>query len=222
MSCASFGPSIVDLARGIAPDAPRRTSLDRHLRECATCAARLEAERAMTAALRRAGVVEIPAHSPGAESALLAEFDAHHAGRVPLTWRFASWTAAASVAGLTALVAATMARQVGKPPRSSAPLASRALSPSHAQLPSVEAGAAAAIAAARRVPPPVAAADAAFIVWPGASALPAFESGDLMRVELPASVAVSLGLAPRARAARVQADVLVGQDGYVRAVRLAP
>jgi hypothetical protein len=62
-----------------------------------------------------------------------------------------------------------------------------------------------------------------FIMWPGADDLPRFESGQLMRVELPASVAISLGLRPP-RPLRndgvVQSDVLVGQDGYARAVRL--
>jgi len=60
-------------------------------------------------------------------------------------------------------------------------------------------------------------------MWPGAGSLPRFESGQLMRVELPASVVLSLGLRP-SRPLRndgtVQTDVLVGQDGYARAVRL--
>jgi hypothetical protein len=43
-----------------------------------------------------------------------------------------------------------------------------------------------------------------------------------MRVEMPVSVALSLGLAPSARATVVQADVLIGQDGFARAIRLAP
>ena len=57
-------------------------------------------------------------------------------------------------------------------------------------------------------------------MWPGARDLPRFESGQLMRVELPASVASSLGLRPPQPSAFVQTDVLVGQDGYARAVRL--
>jgi hypothetical protein len=62
----------------------------------------------------------------------------------------------------------------------------------------------------------------AFVPWPGAADLPAFESGQLMRVRLPASVAVALGLKPAGQAGVVQADVLIGQDGFARAVRLAP
>jgi len=62
-----------------------------------------------------------------------------------------------------------------------------------------------------------------FVPWPGASSLPTFESGQLMRMNLPASMALSLGLNPPApQNGVVTADVLVGQDGFARAVRLAP
>ena len=64
------------------------------------------------------------------------------------------------------------------------------------------------------------AGDTTFVMWPGARDLPRFESGQLMRVELPAPVAASLGLRPQQPSAFVQTDVLVGQDGYARAVRL--
>lgn len=62
-----------------------------------------------------------------------------------------------------------------------------------------------------------------FVLWPGASALPPFESGHLVRMDLPASMLPSLGLFPPASdAASVRADVLIGQDGLARAVRLLP
>ncbi len=62
-----------------------------------------------------------------------------------------------------------------------------------------------------------------FVLWPGAAELPTFESGHLMRMEVPVSALPSLGLVPPAtHAAVVQADVLVGQDGLPRAVRLSP
>ena len=62
-----------------------------------------------------------------------------------------------------------------------------------------------------------------FVIWPGAAELPRFESGHLLRMELPVSALPSLGLVPpSSRAAVVQADVLVGQDGFPRAVRLSP
>ncbi len=60
-----------------------------------------------------------------------------------------------------------------------------------------------------------------FVPWPGTSRLPPLESGELLRVQLPVSVLPSLGLIPPStRATSVRADVLVGQDGLTRAVRL--
>jgi hypothetical protein len=61
-----------------------------------------------------------------------------------------------------------------------------------------------------------------FVPWPGAAAWPPFESGALVRVNLPVSELPSLGLTPPPSAAPVvPADVIVGQDGFARAVRLA-
>jgi hypothetical protein len=63
-----------------------------------------------------------------------------------------------------------------------------------------------------------------FLPWPGAEVLPAFESGQLVRMELPASVLPLLGIVPAMAITTetVEADVLVGQDGLARAVRFAP
>jgi len=60
-----------------------------------------------------------------------------------------------------------------------------------------------------------------FVPWPGAQAWPPFESGELMRVDLPVSALPGLGLWPPSSAASVvEADIVVGQDGFARAVRL--
>ena len=62
---------------------------------------------------------------------------------------------------------------------------------------------------------------AQFVPWPGAHALPPFESGELIRVGLPVTALPSLGLLPPSSAASVvQAEIVVGQDGFARAVRL--
>ena len=58
------------------------------------------------------------------------------------------------------------------------------------------------------VPAPARAPDAQFVVVPGAEALPRFESGRVIRVQIPSPDGV------------ITADVLVGQDGLARAVRL--
>jgi len=60
-----------------------------------------------------------------------------------------------------------------------------------------------------------------FVSWPGAEAGPPFESGELVRVDLPVSALPALGFwPPSSDVSFVQADVIVGQDGFARAVRL--
>ena len=60
-----------------------------------------------------------------------------------------------------------------------------------------------------------------FVPWPGAEAWPRFESGSLVRVDLPVSALIALGLpVPSSTASVVQADIVVGQDGFARAVRV--
>ena len=62
---------------------------------------------------------------------------------------------------------------------------------------------------------------AGFVPWPGAHTWPPFESGGLVRVDLPASALPALGLLPPPSAGSVvQADIVVAQDGFARAVRL--
>lgn len=60
-----------------------------------------------------------------------------------------------------------------------------------------------------------------FVPWPGAHELPPLESGELLRVNLPVSMLPALGMMPPAtHGTSVKADVIVGQDGLARAVRL--
>jgi hypothetical protein len=60
-----------------------------------------------------------------------------------------------------------------------------------------------------------------FVVVPGAAGLPPMESGTLVRLDLPVSVLPSLGVTPPATShATVKADLVIGQDGLTRAVRL--
>ena len=60
-----------------------------------------------------------------------------------------------------------------------------------------------------------------FVPWPGAEAWPRFESGSLVRIDLPVAALAALGLPlPSSTVTVVQADVVVGQDGFARAVRV--
>ena len=151
-------------------------------------------EQAVVSALRRlAQDAEVPPIDPHAERALLEAFDAAwEQKRTPARRRFSRPAAAATLLALAATIAWMIA---SRPARAPAPAPSAAV--------------------------PLATTE--FVIWPGATELPRFESGHLMRMELPVSALPSLGLvAPPSRAAVVQADVLVGQDGFPRAVRLSP
>jgi hypothetical protein len=62
-----------------------------------------------------------------------------------------------------------------------------------------------------------------FVPLPGAFALPDFESGRIVRMEVPLAglPAFGIDLVPDATPAAVEADFLIGQDGLPRAIRLA-
>ena len=61
-----------------------------------------------------------------------------------------------------------------------------------------------------------------FMPIPGAAGLPAFESGTIVRMELPMSALPAYGveIVPDAMRSAVEADLLVGQDGQARGIRL--
>ena len=58
---------------------------------------------------------------------------------------------------------------------------------------------------------------------PSAFALPDFESGRIVRVEVPLTglPAYGIDLVPDASPGAIEADFLIGQDGVPRAIRLA-
>jgi hypothetical protein len=153
-------------------------------------------------ALRRlADASEPPPIDPRREAALLAAFDAARTvipGRRPY-WGMAGLAAAAAV--LIAVTLPVRAGRHGNPfdgmaPTKPLPSSSRGVQPD--PLPPME-----------------------FVLVPGAAALPPMESGSLVRMEIPVSMLPSLGLTPPAASVTaVRADVIVGQDGLKRAVRL--
>jgi hypothetical protein len=191
-------------------------------------------EQSLVAALRRlARDTDVPPPDPESERALLTAFDAawERPRRVSDPWR-SHWPATAALA-LAATIAWMIAQNPGRvPPRAAgvtAPFA-RVDTAARSSAPAVMHEAAAVVQpAVRRHRPPDRARPAAargtaeFVVWPGAMELPTFESGHLLRVDMPTPVVLSLGLVPpTSHAAVVRADVLVGQDGLPRAVRLVP
>lgn len=61
-----------------------------------------------------------------------------------------------------------------------------------------------------------------FVELPGTAGLPAFESGEIVRVEVPVASLPTYGIDISSGAGNgpVAADVLIGQDGLARAIRL--
>jgi hypothetical protein len=144
---------------------------------------------------------EPPPIDPRREAALLAAFDAaqHQIPRRRPYWGMAGLAAAAAL--LIAVALPVRAGRHGSPidgmaTRMPLPSSSRGVQPE--PLPPME-----------------------FVLVPGAAALPPMESGSLVRMEIPVSMLPSLGLTPPAASVTaVRADVIVGQDGLKRAVRL--
>jgi hypothetical protein len=219
MSCPQIEPHIVDFARGVTSD--QDAQLARHVLWCPSCAGRLEQERAMSAALRRfAGDLKAPADDPLREQTLLAMFDQsrHRShGHAPvwtwlaaagvafaaaLTWRLAGAPSAGRIGTLPTAIVAPETKQAQA--LDSPPLVAASEPP--ISTPSTSARA----RGAQRTNLRLAETDDSpeFVAWPGATAWPPFESGELIRIDIPTEVGV------------VQADVLVGQDGFARAIRL--
>lgn len=153
-------------------------------------------DRDLLLALRRlAEGTPVPPVDPSREEALLRAFDA--ARQQPRHGAAAYWWMAAVAAAAAVLIAVGVA-PLRKTPRTIAPV-NTAMD---------------AAGAPRQLP-------GEFIPWPGARDLPPLESGQLVRIDLPVSMLPSLGIVPPPSHVRaVKADLVVGQDGLARAVRL--
>jgi hypothetical protein len=234
MTCKRIEADLVDLARGGGPggiDPAREGPIAIHVQACSSCAARLERERAISAALER-----LSRHSDGmaanarTEAAVLAAFDRAWSGSA----RRSTWPAWASAAAATVLLAVGSAWFPGARPdrhkrigaHSVATIDSNSQSRESVVITLPSGPSADDSIPVRRQQNRVRRSRPAnelmnFVSLPGAAAWPPFESGELMRVELPIGVLPSLGLsAPGVADGFVPADVLVGQDGFARAVRL--
>jgi hypothetical protein len=192
MSCRQLKFDVIDFARGVALDPSREEAVRSHLRSCRSCGVLVERQRAVSVALRRlASQQRVPALNPGRLNRLLSAM-----GGQRKRSRRATVAVGLSLAASVLIVASL---SVGLQREASAPGSSR-------------------VVAAALAPPM--GAETAFVVLPGADALPRLESGRVIRIEIPESELTAVGLWPPAHAGAVQADVLVGQDGLARAIRL--
>lgn len=191
MSCRDFDTAILDMGRGV-PLAPEIEPATRaHLEHCAACRVRLERERTLTNSLRAlAGATPGLAGSDRMERRLVERLAALTSGAEATPASASRWGRWLAAAAAVVVV-------------SGLAIGWRVLQAPPAPIDEI-------------------AMTTEWVAWPGAEALPAFESGELVRTELPASVLPLLGFtsADLPREGRVAADVVYGQDGEARAVRL--
>jgi hypothetical protein len=238
MTCGSAREAVLDLARGVALADRVRQAVETHVHTCPACAADLEHHRALTAALQALSAeAQAWSASPEIEQRLRAAFAAEPAAGVPLPEsapRTERWVYALAMAAIVAL-AVWIGSRAPRPP--AGPATATAPSPAAApgvRPPLVPAPAVAAlgpterttVSTSRRVRPKVAPLPRArsfeFVALPSAVGLPDFESGSVVRIQVPVAALPEYGvdIAPNMQKATVEADVLVGQDGQPRAIRL--
>lgn len=233
MTCRKLPPlnedAIVEVARGREAGRGTVAAVEAHVEHCAACAARLARERQLSEGLRAlAAATASAAPSEAMERQLRAAFEAQHVPASRAWWKGAAAAAALVAAagwwwmsrdaqpGPDAGVRAANPPVVVPAPPTGAPPAD--VAPSVGTAPQPEANRAARGGRPGR-PGPAQAAD--FVALPAAAGLPPFESGVIVRMELPVAALPAYGfeIVP-GRKAPIEADLLIGQDGQARAIRL--
>ena len=158
----------------------------------------------IAAHLQRIGrATQVPETDPAREAALLAAFDAARARAAGTRARVCSASAMLAAAAAVLIAVGIL------PMRSERHGLLSGGAPSHT-------------AEASRGRDVQSASIGEFVIVPGALTLPPLESGTVVRTDLPMAILPSLGLTPPSASSTglVTADLIVGQDGVTRAVRL--
>lgn len=199
MNCQEFWDNIPEMGAG--------ADQLQHPRECEACAALLSRHRALEAGLKTMAAemrqVEAPAR---VESGLVAAFRlqnqaVHRTGRSQWWVPALSWAAAAAI-----LVVAALAVMHPRQPM-----------PAHRSAPGMVESA----ALTDSVDSNVSDGEDGFIPLPNTQRLDPNEDVNVVRVEVPRSAMMAVGLAVSADSVSelVEADVMLGQDGVARAIR---
>jgi hypothetical protein len=234
MNCHTFTETIVDVARGRDVGAGTVAAVESHIEHCAACRARFARERRLSDGLRAlaASVADqgpddslegrlLDAFSPQQPAVAVAPVKAHYrslqvaaaltlvAGAVVVAWQVSRGPRVDTVAPLAPppaprAIVQSIEAPVATPPAAAHPQPAK--SPTH-----------------RPRPSRIVRAEG-FIPLPSAASLPDFESGEIVRVDLPVTSLPMYGIdiAPDARSSVVKADFLIGQDRLARAIRLVP
>ncbi len=224
MNCLEFSHIARDFARQAWISAPAQESAARHLENCATCRERLERERELDRGLAAWRDAETLCRPPAAiREPLLAAFDRKHARRAarPLV----VWGALAAALCAGALGLAWF--RSGAPESRATPVVAARPRQLHSEVVVPEELPPAIAVSPRRVaarrPRPQAARErvTAFLPIGSRASLDPREDLRLLRIQLPESELLRLGLpvAPRLEQGYVRAEVLLGEDGLARAIR---
>jgi hypothetical protein len=218
MNCREFERPLMDRARNRPMDAALRTLLAAHLEVCARCSAELERQIRLSAAMEalaeRAADVSAP---PSVEQAILAELNAVH-GSARRRWIYAGLggALAASLAMAWWLTSAPSAKKIEA---HAAPVAPVAVV--QASVP-VQTPPVAVKHTPKRRAKAMAKPEEPFIAIPYTPPLDPRERVEVVRMDMPVAALIAAGL-PVGTAdptRQVRTDILVGQDGRARAVRL--
>ena len=247
MKCLEFELIVTDLARNRSNDLPPERALA-HAEGCDRCATRLVHEQALSYGVR-AVMAEIGTAepSPRVETALLAAFNAHFAQKAPSTTSTTLLSRRPRLSFRLAFVFAILLILISIPPILW--LRSRSLTgvpdvisqnPSAGSIPSLSAdpgagakprpGAGTSRQKSKRPfvvnHPNVTETNAPeevteFLPLADGEDLTLLEAAQVVRVELPVSALMDLGLrvGPEISPGQVKADILVGHDGSARAIR---
>jgi hypothetical protein len=228
MSCHTLREELTDVARGRDVGRGTVAAVESHVEHCESCRARFVRERRLSEGLRRLAesTRELSA-SAALESRLLEAFAARRADpaarstvAAPSQWM----VAAAAIVVAAGLLAAWLI--ASRPRANDAPATATsfpALEQPKPEPPRVASSPrSAAPRTAPRPRPSRIIRPEGFVALPSAAGLPAFESGEIVRVEVPVASLPLYGIEiiPDTRGAPVEADFLVAQDGRARAIRL--
>jgi hypothetical protein len=241
MKCHSLRDAIVELARGREAGPGTVAAIDSHVEHCAACAALMARERQLSQGLRALAAATAADGPPDGLGRRLLEIFAERqsAPRRTEVQRATAWRRAAAAVLLTGAAAAwwwsargepaaeslmnTHAVRADAPKPEPAPAPNVGLTDDSQRTTPVAAGGQRPRAVRRRtVPTSSVVRPVGFVALPGAAGLPDFESGQIIRMEIPLTSLPTYGIdiLPDAQGSPVKADLLVGQDGQARAIRL--
>ena len=244
MNCQDFELIILDMARTQLLDASARRQALAHIAQCSSCADKLAEQQTLTVAINvTAKSLRHEAASAQVEQSLRAAFrkqmnakPVQHSSPIRARFRTRPMLAVAAAILLFLVLAGLIRqRQFGEQTQKTAevkpsPIAPQKVEPEPVALPTApERKSVLDVASQRRTARKPAQQTAShikeitteFIALADENELLPLESGQVLRVKLPASTLISMGLPITAEDVTkpVLADLVVGQDGMARAIR---